>query len=71
MDSYIPQSPSGMTPRSFPASSGSQNCLSSFPPAMAYVPMQQWQQTYDLGLALSRGTIFPELDLPFVMGRCQ
>ena len=45
--------------------------LSRFPVAMAYVPMQRWQQTYDLGLGFSRGTIFPDLDLPFEMGRCQ
>lgn len=41
------------------------------PLAMAYVPWQQWRQTYPLDKALSRGTIFPELDLPFVMGRCR
>lgn len=39
--------------------------------AMAYVPWQPWGQTYSLEQALSRGTIFPELDLPFVMGRCR
>lgn len=41
------------------------------PIAMAYVPWQQWRQTYPMEQALSRGTIFPELDLPFVMGRCR
>lgn len=41
------------------------------PIAMAYVPWQQWRQTYPMDKALSRGTIFPELDLPFVMGRCR
>lgn len=33
---------------------------------MSYVKMQQWDQTYELETALDRGTIFPELDLPFV-----
>ena len=37
--------------------------------AMAYVPMQQWERTYDLDVALDRGTIFPELDLPFCAKR--
>lgn len=39
--------------------------LGSLPLAMAYVPMQQWKTTYTLTGGLSRGTIFPELDLPF------
>ena len=43
----------------------------NMPIAMAYVPWQQWRQTYPVDKALSRGTIFPELDLPFVMGRCR
>lgn len=33
--------------------------------AMAYVPWQRWQETYPLEEGLHRGTIFPELDLPF------
>lgn len=38
---------------------------------MGYVPWQRWRQTYPLAQAFQRGTIFPELDLPFVMGRCR
>lgn len=41
------------------------------PVAMAYTPMQRWNQVYDKERGLTRGTIFPELDLPFVMGRCR
>ena len=41
------------------------------PIGMGYVPWQQWGQTYPLERALERGTIFPELDLPFMMGRCR
>ena len=26
----------------------------------------EWKRTYDTDVALERGTIFPELDLPFV-----
>lgn len=38
------------------------------PLAMAYVPWQTWRQIYDPQVALSRGTIFQELDLPFLGG---
>lgn len=43
--------------------------LGQLPLAMAYVPMQQWKETYSEDVALSRGTIFPELDLPFTEGK--
>ncbi len=42
-----------------------------YPIGMGYVPMQQWNRTYSLAEGFRRGTIFPDLDLPFVMGRCQ
>ena len=45
--------------------------MEMYPIAMGYIPWQQWQQTYALDRGLARGTIFPELDLPFVMGRCR
>lgn len=38
---------------------------------IAYVPWQKWGATYPIDEGLNRGTIFPELDLPFVMGRCR
>ncbi len=34
--------------------------------AMAYVPWQRWQQPYDYEKGLETGTIFPDLDLPFL-----
>ncbi len=34
--------------------------------AMAYVPWQRWKNVYDLNRALKIGTIFPELDMPFM-----
>ena len=40
----------------------------STPLAMAYVPFQQWGETYSDDKALSSGTLFPQLDLPFVGG---
>jgi len=42
--------------------------LGKLPLAMAYVPWQCWGETYDAERALSRGTIFPQLDLPFGFG---
>ena len=38
------------------------------PPAMAYVPYQQWGDVYDAEKGLCRGTMFPVLDLPFSGG---
>ena len=38
------------------------------PLAMAYVPFQRWGDVYDDDKALSKGTLFPELDLPFSGG---
>lgn len=41
-----------------------------FPPdmpiAMAYVPWQQWRDLYEPCKALERGTLFMELDKPFL-----
>lgn len=33
---------------------------------MGYVPWQKWQKIYELDEALSRGTIFEELDKPYL-----
>ena len=33
---------------------------------MAYVPYQSWERIYDPAIALERGTIFPDLDKPFI-----
>ena len=43
--------------------------LGQLPLAMAYVPMQQWGETYSAEMALTKGTIFPDLDLPFADGK--
>ena len=71
MDRYMPQMAPAPALRSTQPAAGQTTPPSAFPVGMAYVPMEKWQQTYDLGLGLSRGTIFPDLDLPFMMGRCQ
>ena len=39
--------------------------LQELPLAMAYVPIQCWGDTDPPTRALCRGTLFPQLDLPF------
>lgn len=34
--------------------------------AMAYVPYQNWQKLYSPDVAIKRGTLFSELDKPFI-----
>lgn len=36
--------------------------------AMAYVPVQMWETPYDVLEGIHRGTLFPELDKPFLGG---
>lgn len=59
--------PSGMT---FCADTSAGPLEQNYPIAMAYVPWQQWSTPYPPERALNQGTIFPELDLQFIYGRC-
>jgi hypothetical protein len=34
--------------------------------AMAYVPWQKWRDLYPSDVGFDRGTIFKELDMPFI-----
>lgn len=43
-----------------------QKCIDSFPLASAYVPLQKWRDLYSADVGLERGTIFSELDKPFL-----
>ncbi|MBE6851145.1 MAG: spore coat associated protein CotJA [Ruminococcus sp.] len=36
------------------------------PPGMAYVPYQMWGEVYEADMGISRGTMFPVLDKPFL-----
>ena len=54
---------------------GCSNCaknssMSAFPAetpiGMAYVPYQKWKNIYEANVALERGTIFEDLDKPFL-----
>ena len=38
--------------------------------AMAYVPVQQWGPLYETEVGFKQGTIFPDLDKPFMKGGC-
>ena len=42
-----------------------------FPIGVGYIPWQTWSRTYPQEQALMRGTIFPDLDLPFEYRRCR
>ena len=42
--------------------------LQEYPLASVYAPMQAWRNLYDHETALLRGTLFEDLDLPFVCG---
>jgi len=42
--------------------------LSGYPLASVYAPLQKFHELYDLDTALKNGTVFKELDLPFVCG---
>ena len=47
--------------------------LEGKPLAMAYVPWQQWKEIYEPCQGFQQGTIFRELDKPFLWkgGRCR
>lgn len=44
--------------------------LKHFRLAMAYVPWQEWERIYEDEAALSRGTLFESLDLPWYPSAC-
>ena len=70
----MPMGRVGAMPPKMPMNQGFMNSpcnMDQFPVAMAYVPWQRWQQVYPVDKAINRGTIFPDLDKPFSMGRCR
>lgn len=70
--SSAPLTPPSMSPNAygFYCPNTAPGGMEQYPVGMGYVPWQQWQQTYPLEQGFNRGTIFPDLDLPFMMGRC-
>ena len=47
-----------------------EGAFDQFPVAMTYTPWQRWCEPYCAQKGLERGTIFPDLDLPFAGRRC-
>ena len=39
--------------------------IHAYPLASVYAPLQEFENIYDMGVALNQGTIFAQLDLPF------
>ncbi len=46
------------------------SCIDSMPLTMAYVPVQSFGVMYEPDKALCRGTVFPDLDKPFIGCKC-
>lgn len=46
-----------------------ETCLESWPIAMAYVPMQQFENLFEAQEGFNQGTIFRDLSLPFMGGQ--
>ena len=40
--------------------------LTGYPLAMVYAPLQEFRELYEIDTALHQGTVFKELDLPFM-----
>lgn len=45
------------------------SCVDDFPLSMAYVPMQKFENLYSLDEAICVGTLYKDLDKPFLGGR--
>lgn len=48
----------------------SNECIEHMPVGMAYVPWQHWTEIYDIEKGFRAGTIFPELNKPYMGRRC-
>lgn len=71
MERFIPTPFSDPSDNQFMKMAGRENdtqmsCIDNMPLAMAYVPMQRWKTTYEPDVALDNGTIFPELNMPWI-----
>lgn len=44
--------------------------ISNMPIGMAYVPWQHWNEIYDIEIGFHNGTIFPDLNKPYMGRRC-
>ncbi len=59
-------------PQNNTTANNSSNNMSRFPQnaplAMAYVPFQEWGEVYADDVAFPTGTLFPDLNFPFMRG---
>lgn len=51
--------------RECPMKAERRRCIDSMPLAMAYVPMQRWENVCDAPSGLAQGTIFKDLVMPY------
>ena len=61
----------GASPRGTDTQKGCEvpdNCLNSRSLASVYAPAQAWRELYDEETALKKGTLFKELEFPFLGG---
>lgn len=64
--------PKYMAAQKQPQSKFSKVPLDELPLTMAYVPMQKYGLVYEAENALEKGTLFPDLDKPFLgKGACR
>jgi hypothetical protein len=79
-DSDAEEQPLGNMPRNSMESACPSDCaqgrcgrwgIENHPLAMVYSPCQAWRDAYPPDVALSRGTLFSELDLPLEAPKCK
>lgn len=66
MGTRLPESANRSDPPSIECEQPDTALPKEMPIAMLYVPYQSWRKLYDHQIALERGTIFEELDKPFI-----
>ena len=66
-----PEMPAYKAPVRCPGRPSPAENIDLFPVGMTYVPWQRWQQVYSVEVAIDVGTIFPDLNKPFIMGGCR
>ncbi len=62
----MPTPPATTAPSTGGSCAAGDNMAPGTPLAMVYAPCQMWRDLYEPALALERGTLFKELDLPFL-----
>ena len=66
LDAYFAKTVKSNNKNTYKESKFNNTMLKNLPLTMAYVPFQQIEGTYDQDEALKAGTLFPNLDKPFL-----